>query len=272
MQYLFDILIFLFGAALGSFLNVIADRYNTGLPWWQGKSFCFSCNEKLRIIDLFPVLSFLFLKGRCRYCGSRIPREAFIVEIVMGSLSILAAVKIGLIGSDFSLILNSYFLIQYFVLIAIFSILFLITLYDLRHFIIPNSFLIILFLFSFTYNSISTLSLNPYPLILAFLSGVILALPFLLLFLISRGRWLGLGDVKYIAVMGFLLGISNGVSAIFLAFWIGALYALFALYVSKKKLTMKSEVPFGPFLSLGTAISLCIELDLLHLNDLSILF
>ena len=228
---------------------MVADRYNTGLSWWRGKSFCFSCNAKLGFNDLFPIVSFVFLKAKCRYCSSKIPAIVLWTEIIMGVLSVLAFYKFG-------------FSLSYLIFVSIFATILLITIYDLRHFIIPDFFLITLLFLAFIYVLIFDLSIFQ-----SFLSAVLLALPFLILFLISEGRWLGLGDVKYIAVIGFLLGLVQGLSAVVIAFWTGAACALLLLFVFKKNLTMKSEVPFGPFLSIGIFLSFYFNIDLFHLNE-----
>lgn len=265
MQYIFGIIIFLIGTALGSFISVIANRYNTGLPFLRGRSVCFSCNTQLSKKDLIPIFSFLFLCGRCRYCQSKIPKEVFMTEILMGILTILAFLKSGLFVSDFSLMLAT----SYLLLTFIFAIILLISIYDLKHFIIPDSFLIYLFIFSFLYLLISNFFIlhNSDFIIQNLISGIILAVPFLLIFLISKGRWLGFGDVKYIAVLGFFLGFAQGLSAVVIAFWIGAVVSL-SLLPFKKNLTIKSEIPFGPFLSLGTIISFCLSLDIFKIHEL----
>lgn len=273
MPYLLGAIFFFFGTAVGSFILVIAERYNTGLPFLKGRSICFSCGKKLSQKDLLPVLSFLFLRGRCRYCGAKIPKSTFWTEIIMGALCVLAAFKSGLLG--FPIILNPYFIIQFLLLLSIFATLLLITIYDLKHFIIPDSFLIFLFLFAFLYLVV----VADLPLLSHLLSGVAVALPLLLVFLISRGGWLGFGDVKYIFVIGFFLGLVQGLSAVILAFWIGAAFALSALFLKRflhnrslpllgNNFTIKSEIPFGPFLSLGTIASFCFNLDLFHINEL----
>lgn len=282
MEYVIGTIVFLFGGALGSFILVIADRHNTGLSFFKGRSFCFSCNTQLSRNDLFPIFSFVFLKGRCRYCESKIPNGAILTEIAMGLLAVLAAFKSGFFGFDFPIIHNSYFVIQnlpsFMLLLCIFGTVLLITIYDLRHFIIPDSFLISLFVLS-----LLSIILNSYPIIHSLLSGLILTIPFLLIFLVSRGRWLGFGDVKYIAVIGFLLGLSQGISAVILSFWIGAAFSVIALSIKKiiprislpllrNNLTIKSEIPFGPFLSLGIIVSFYFNMDLFHLNELSNIF
>lgn len=278
MQYFFWTIIFFVGAALGSFVAVIADRYNTGLPFLKGRSICFSCGKELKNKDLFPIFSFLFLLGRCRYCKSKIPKGTFAVEIIMGILSLAAFLKSGLSFENLSIFQFFNFLI----ILAIFSVIFLISIYDLKHFIIPDSFLVFLFAFSFLYLLISNLSIFQsfhFSIFSTFLSGIVLALPFFLIFLISRGTWFGFGDVKYIFVLGFFMGFVQGLSAVVLAFWIGAALSVAAfslkflkphikLPLLRNNFTIKSEIPFGPFLSLGTIISFFLNLDLFQIRTL----
>lgn len=280
MSYFWWPVIFLFGAAIGSFILVIAERFNTGLPFLKGRSVCFACNTKLSKKDLFPIFSFLFLRGHCRYCGAKIPKAALFVEILMGALSVASVFKIGSLGNNFQfLIFNFQIIFNFLILNSIFAVILLISVYDLKHFIIPDSFLIFLFGFCFLFLSIFqsfNLSILASHLV-SLTSGLVLALPFFLLFLFSRGAWFGFGDVKYIAVLGFWLGLPIGLSAVILAFWIGAVFAIFGLTIKKisphfrlpllpENLTIKSEVPFGPFLSLGAILSFLLGLDLFNLS------
>ncbi len=279
MEYLYLGGIFILGAIVGSFINVIADRYNTGLSFLKGRSFCFSCGNTLTKRDLFPIFSFVFLRGKCRHCKSKIPKSAFFVEVVMGFLSVLAVFKSGLL--DFSIIQNSYFIIpnfywitvtSYLILLSIFATILLLSVYDLRHFIIPDPFLIVFFIFALAYKFLgSSFSQIGFDLI----AGIILLLPFLVIFVGSKGRWIGFGDVKYIFLIGFFLGVSVGVSAVVLSFWIGAFVSLSILLFKKigllnrfNNLTIKSEIPFGPFLSLGVIIGFCLEIDLFQIKNL----
>lgn len=277
--------LFIFGASIGSFINVVLDRYNTGLKFWLGKSFCFSCNNKLERKDMFPIVSFLFLRGKCRNCGSRIPFESVIIEIIMGLLSVLIAYKIGIFDLQF-LIFNFS---AYLLLLSIFATIILISFYDLRHMIIPDSFLIIFLALSFLYNLLpivlgsSSFKLLAISLLTNVLAGIFLTLPFLILFIISKGRWMGFGDIKYIAIIGFFLGIVNGASAVVLSFWIGAFVSVLLLLVPKiltafglsntqNKFKMNSAIPFGPFLSLGVLISFYLNVDILQIQILKELF
>jgi len=274
MHYIFGAIIFLFGAALGSFLAVIAGRYNTGLSFFKGRSICFSCNAELQNKDLIPIFSFLFLKGRCRHCQSKIPKETLITEILMGALSVLAAFKSGLFPIDTVINISLLASVSYLLLTSVFSVILLISIYDLKHFIIPDSFLISFFILSFANILIFHQSVS-----LSLLAGIILAVPFLLIFLISKGAWFGFGDVKYISVLGFFLGFSQGLSAVILSFWIGAAFSLLVLTMKKliphislllikNNLTIKSEIPFGPFLSIGIIISFYLSLDLFQIHEL----
>lgn len=275
MQYIFGIIIFLFGAVVGSFLGVVANRYNTGLSYLKGRSFCFSCNTELGKKDLFPIFSFLFLRGRCRYCGSQIPRETFWTECLMGGLTLIAFLKHDLL---FDLFFDTALVWILFVTIFIFGIILLISIYDLKHFIIPDPFLIVFAIFSLVYILLTGPSIWMH-----LVTGVVLILPFLAIFVFSKGKWLGFGDVKYIGVIGFFLGASQGISAVVLAFWIGALFALvglalkylkphFGLLMLPKDLTIKSEIPFGPFLSIGIIISFYFNVDLFQIQSIIQIF
>lgn len=275
MIYIWGVFFFLFGAAVGSFILVIVERYGTGLPFFKGRSVCFACNNELKNKDLIPILSFILLKGRCRSCDSKIPVKALLVEITMGLLSLLTAFK------AFSLELRAWSLEEissYLILTAIFGVILLISVYDLKHFIIPDSFLLVLFFLALSSKLLApSFSSSFYSYLQPLISGLVLALPFLLILLASRGRWLGFGDVKYIAVLGFWLGLITGLSAVILAFWVGAAFSLsiiflkrfhFSLPLLPKNLTIKSEIPFGPFLSLGALIAFYFSLDILQLNSL----
>lgn len=273
MTYIVATFFLLLGAALGSFIQVVSDRYNTGLSFWKGRSFCFSCNKTLRFFHLIPLLSYLGLRGRCMYCNDRIPLRSFFIELGFGLISVALAYKIGLIQFSFIPfdIKALYMLLEYMFLISIFSTIALISMYDARHSIIPDSFLIVLASLSVVYQFIFA----PLSLMNILLAAVLLPLPFLIMFFVSKGTWLGFGDVKYMVCVGFLLGVAQGLSAIILAFWIGAGVSVVLLALARggahlpfvgKHLTIKSEIPFGPFISLGICICFWYSIDLFHLN------
>jgi len=187
MEYFWGILIFFFGAALGSFIMVIANRYNTGLSFLRGRSICFACNAELQKKDLIPIFSFLFLRGKCRYCQSKISKETIIVELLMGVLLVILAFQTGILGSHSqSIMLINWF--NFLILISIFATIALISIYDLKHFIIPDFFLVIFFILSILSNLYSVMlgSISIGYLFLNLCSGIILFIPFFLIFLFRR--------------------------------------------------------------------------------------
>ena len=240
--------VFLLGLIIGSFLNVVILRYQTGRTLY-GRSGCLSCGKKLNWSELLPVISFLWQKGRCRSCQSKISWQYSLVELLTGLFFTL--VYWHSVGQWPEVIF--YWLIA--------ALLIIITVYDFKHQIIPDKFVFIFVLLGLLRPLVLFNELNEQ--ILAnlgwlVLGGLVTALPLFILWAISMGRWLGFGDVKLALGVGLLLGWQLGLSALTLAFWLGALIGLFLIAWGKTQLwrkgksyTMKSEVPFAPFLILG---------------------
>lgn len=234
-------------------------RYNTEKSL-GGRSACMSCRNKLSWYELVPVFSYIFLGGRCKTCQSKISMQYPLVEFSAGMLFAALFLKYQTILFS-SLFL---FLLVYIYYAVLFSLLLVIVVYDIKHKIIPDylaaifgtlSFLGI-FIFSSTIFSSTVTFSDIYfhiPTVLQLLSGIILALPFALLWLVSGGKWMGLGDAKLVLGLGWLLGISAGLSAIMIAFWIGAITGIILILISKKY-RLKSEIPFAPYLILGTVL------------------
>lgn len=237
-----SISIFIFGAIIGSFLNVVILRLNTGQPVVFGKSKCFSCAKKLKWYELFPIASFIFLKGKCSNCKTKISWQYPAVEIITGIIFILSSQQ-------------SQNIFDFGFLILVFSFLIIIAVYDYRHQIIPNIFVwifnILAFAGLFRLFAGGTVIFNWNN----FLAGFILFAFFAALWGISKGKWMGFGDAKLALGIGWLLGLSKGAAAITLAFWIGAIAGVALLYLNKNKYGLKSSIAFGPFMVLGTIIS-----------------
>lgn len=236
----------LFGALVGSFLNVVILR--RGARSLSGRSGCLSCTVQLKWYDLVPVFSWLMLRGRCRSCGSRISLQYPLVEA-------LTAVLFGLVGG--AGLLPAYTALS----LCIASLLIIIAAYDVRHTVIPDAWA---YLFG-ALALFAALIAPAHPLLYVLLAGPSAALPLFALWLVSRGRWMGLGDAKLALGIGWLLGPVYGIYAVFFAFILGAVISvgiLLPLPVLSGALrkagivrgrrqtsyTMKSEVPFGPFL------------------------
>jgi len=243
MTFVIPALVFIFGTIIGSFLNVVIYRYNSGTSPLTGRSQCFSCGKTLVWYELFPVFSFLSQGGRCRKCKVKISWQYPLVEALTGALFVA------------TFLLNKPILETAF-LFATFSTLIVIAVYDWRHQIIPDglaALFAILGLIKY-FSSVDITRSFHFPYVWMLIAGPLLFFPFWTLWFISRGQWLGLGDGKLALGIGWFLGATLGGSAVMLAFWVGAAYALLVmaaqkvLHYTKGNLSMKSEIPFGPFM------------------------
>jgi prepilin signal peptidase PulO-like enzyme (type II secretory pathway) len=128
--------------------------------------------------------------------------------------------------------------------------------YDIKHKIIPDQFVYSFILISLLSLCFGGASLFHIPSISAFLAGPLLALPFALIWFISKGQWMGLGDAKLLLGIGWLLGLNNGANATVLAFWIAAVISVAWLLIRYRSIKPRTEIPFGPYLILGMYIVL----------------
>lgn len=202
------------------------------------------CGHTLAARDLVPVFSYLMLGGRCRYCGTKVSLQYPLVELA-GALLALCVYVLYPDPLHFA-----YWL-------AVWMVLLFIAVYDVRHSIIPWSASIPLALLA-----AGGLALGIVPSQWGSLAaGPVLALPLFLFFAVSRGRWMGLGDSVLELSLGWLLGLTLGLTAFMIAFWTGALVGIILL-VLRRGVTMKSEVPFAPFLILGALAAFAFHVDL----------
>lgn len=281
---------FILGTILGSLSKALAKRSLTKKTFW-GRSKCPKCQHTLGILDLIPVLSFILLKGKCRYCKKDINKSYLGVEIAMGFLIALLFFQYlqNFQVANFN-IYGDFFLLSIFIIELIFKIFFItvlvmVFLTDIKEMLIPDRIIIpsiiiaVVILFSETLfrighlfsvlsqTSVGQFLLSPntdyfkrHVIILAepFLgslgTGVAIALFFTILIIITKGRGMGRGDVKLGLFIGICLGFPNGFLAIILAFITGALFSALVLILRKKSL--KSQIPFGPFLTVGGLLAL----------------
>jgi len=243
---------FLLGCIIGSFLNVVIYRMHTGKTV-GGRSRCLSCGIVLKALQLVPVLSYLSLRGRCAHCGARISAQYVLVELMTGISFVLVAV----------LVADPLTRALYMALAAVCMV---IIVYDLRHTVIPDEAtlaaggIVLLVALEEVWQgggTGETLALR----VAGALTGFLF---FAGLWYVSKGRWIGFGDAKLALPLGFLVSWPGAASALVLSFWIGAgvSVALLALQwllrrgqarlrFIPRSLTMKSEIPFAPFLILG---------------------
>lgn len=240
----------LFGLIVGSFLNVVILR--KGVRGLGGRSSCPQCGTPVAEYDLIPVLSWLILRGRCRHCGSRISVQYPLVEAATGIVFALIAGAPGASGAPLQLALS--------LLIA--ALLICICAYDLRHTIIPDAWV-----WSFGFLALASVLIglgDAHAALFPIMVGPIAALPLFFLWAVSKGKWMGFGDVKLALGMGWLLGATHGIFAVFLGFVLGSIVLVPLMYGARLVthmrgyaipvvgLTMRSEVPFGPFLIAST--------------------
>ncbi|MEK7181239.1 MAG: prepilin peptidase [Patescibacteria group bacterium] len=265
-----QIWLFIFGLAIGSFVNVIAVRYNPAKfilnrEVLGGRSACPKCGKKLNWVELFPLFSFIFLRGRCRSCRANISWQYPIVELISGLIFVLvpAYLKISSISLFESATQNSIFFI------LVFETLLIVSLIDIRLRLIPdetNIFLILLsvpiIIFQKTqFGLVSGSFLGSYAALFGFRENIWVnhlfafffgAAFFGLLILITRGRGMGFGDLKMAAALGAVFGWADILLVVALSFIIGSLFSLPSLIFKKKGL--KSLLPFGPFLAMASIV------------------
>lgn len=236
-----SISVFILGACIGSFLNVLIDRLPRQESIFLKRSHCDNCKKTLSSKELIPLFSFLFLKGKCRSCKSKIPKRLFWVEAISGlafltGLFLYLSARVDITALLFSLIIFSILLVIFFT--------------DIEDGIIPDETIAGLIGVSFVW----ILFFKQNAFLNHFITGAILLLLFFSLFSITKRRGMGLGDVKFSFALGFFLGFPRVVAAVYLAFLTGAIASIILILWGKKKLR-GDTIPFGPFLALATFIT-----------------
>lgn len=232
---------FMAGACLFSFLNVVIDRLPRGESVVKGRSHCMSCGHVLSAGELFPIFSFLALRGRCKSCGEKIPRRSLIIECLGGAAFVCCGVFYGT-GAAGLISLRGLVIFAYLAVLMIIAVIDwdTQTIYDRFH-------LCILFL--------GLMALWCFPahgLIDRLIGTVCVSLPMFLLALIISGAFGG-GDIKLMAVSGFLLGTKAIICAMFFGLLFGGIYCVALL--AAKKIKRKDQFAFGPFLAAGLTVA-----------------
>ena len=247
----FDLLqllyVLIIGTVIGSFLNVVVDRLPKGESITFGRSYCDSCKRTLLWYDLIPVVSYVLLRGRCRFCRKPIGYYYPLIEITTGFLFALS-------------FLHAQSISELLYLLLIIAVLVVIFFADLKYGIIPfyavgAGMLIVLFRLIF---------LSQPDFIASLLSSLGAGAFFLIIFLLTRGRGMGFGDVVYAFFMGLLLSFPGIIIGLYLGFLTGAIVSLILIAGGKKKLR-GDTIPFGPFLVFGTVIALLYGQEILKI-------
>lgn len=222
------------GLLIGSFLNVCIYRIPRKEEIVYTPSHCFSCNHQLAWYDLIPVITYLRLGGKCRYCQAKISIQYPIIELSNG------AAYMG-IFAIYGLSIDTAFYC------ALFSILLVISLIDYKHYIIPNGLVIALMLLG-----IMHLFINPQNILQYIIGFFVASIILLLIAVITRGK-MGGGDIKLMAAAGLLIGWQNILVALMLGSVVGSVIGITLIVL--KIIKREQMIPFGPFLAVGIMVS-----------------
>ena len=252
-----DIIVFILGSIWGSGSNVCIHRIPSNKSVVKGRSYCPACNKQIRWYDNIPLLSYIFLKAKCRDCSARIGIKYFIVELICALSFVLVFYLFG-----FSLTALLFFILSIFFVIIFFI--------DLKHFIIPNQLTFPLMAIGFfkTFNP----NLNQYffpNLIDSMIGGVVgYSIIWIIIFSYKKLRkkeGMGLGDAKLLSAIGFWFGWISIPFILFFSSFIALAYALPSLLNKSKN--MSSSIPYGPYLVLGCVLYLfLLKQIVLYLN------
>ena len=251
MDIYFGIIIFLIGIIFGSFFNVCIFRIPNNKSVSYPPSHCYNCNTRLKIIDLIPVLSWIFLRGKCRYCGSKISIRYPLIELLTGIIFLIVYKTNGI----------NIMLIYYLMLS---SILIIITFIDIDFYIIPDNLIIIGCIFALVFKVLNHISI-----VSSILGGLIcgggMYILIVLIESIVKQEVMGGGDIKLFAMIGVFLGIRGGLLTILLSIYIGAIYGVITMIYNKyKNRSYKSVIPYGPFIAIAAFISIAYCDKIIH--------
>lgn len=244
----------LIGIAIGSFLNVCIDRLPTRKSLVSPPSHCDACQRRLGLLDLVPILSYLILRGRCRYCGTRIPIRVLLVEFLAGLIFFLAFWRFGL---------SAQFGVTVFWCCVFLVIIFI----DWEHKLIlnvityPAIIIAIAILAIHTYMSGVTLMPPEATLINGLISAAILFV-FFFLIVVIRPDAMGMGDAKLVALIGLVSGFPLVVFSMLIGIVIGGIVAIILLATGKKG--RKDVISYGTFLGIGPIVALIFAPDILN--------
>ncbi len=255
---MFYLLSFIYGAAIGSFVQVVVTRLNVA-PVMKSRSKCLSCGEALRVSDLIPVFSYIFLKGKCRYCKVPFGRDALFIELGFGMIFLFL----------YHFILVWAAPVAFAVWLAYYTLVFIslgvIALYDYKHSYVPVAFLA---LFSFLSLVMLGIRYAYEPGVTTLLGPLVVALPFLLIWLVTQGRALGFGDVLLYMAVGAFFGIEQGLAVLLISIWLGALVGVLIYVDRKRKKIPGTAIPFVPFIVSAFLIVLFTDIGVLSFASL----
>ncbi len=255
MDVVITVALALLGVAIGSFLNVCIDRLPAGRSLVYPPSHCDSCQRSLSTRDLIPVFSYLWLRGRCRYCQAHVPQRVLWVEVGTGLLFALLYPYLRL--TDFTICPNLNLAVEFAIVALYCSLFIVIMVIDLEHKLILNKVVypaaVVALVISIFLPAQGIESLHWPAEVNGLIGGAIGFVLLLIPALVFRGG-MGWGDVKMAALIGLVTGFPLVFVALFGGIVLGGLAAAFLLIIRVKK--RRDPIPFGPFLSIATIVTL----------------
>jgi len=253
---LISLCLFILGAIVGSFLNVLIERSIAGQDWIHGRSRCDVCSHQLAWYDNIPLLSFTLLRGRCRYCHQPIGLSHIVLELLTAGLFLWWFWGGFFLLNVFQLNKQPFVVVQPFFWLLVAVILLVIMIYDIKYLIIPDE--AVWFLTSVTliyrFALVAMGIMQSVDLVKSILIMAAAMAFLILLWLITLSRGLGLGDIKLIVPLSLLVGWQLTLVGVALSFFIGAVIGLILLFLGRAKLGR--PIAFGPFLILGFTLAL----------------
>lgn len=234
MEY---ILLFVVGAVFGSFLNVVIYRVPLSESIITPPSHCPKCDARLKSFDLIPIFSWLFLRGRCRYCDAHISYRYAFVEVLTGLLFVFTYYQVGFKDTFISYLLLTCLLIAD-------------TFIDIEHLILPNELL----LFGIISFMFLNLGFSFIPWEQALFGAVTGLVPLLVLVILTGGNGMGIGDVKLMGMVGLFLGWKLALLTLLMSFLFGGFFGVILLVTKMKN--SKDPIPFGPWIALAAFVSM----------------
>lgn len=251
---------FILGSIIGSFLSCTIHRLHSGTSFLHGRSHCPQCRNNLSWYELIPVISYLVLRGKCRVCKSKISIQDILIELVSGALFVLA---VYMRLPEFPALVNYLEVVRDWIIISISIVIFV---YDLRWQLIldkvtiPAAVVILIINLGISvFHTLGTMPADVWSVLLSYILNMIGAALigggfFFLQFVVSKGRWIGGGDIRLGALMGLILGWPLILVALMLAYIVGAIISVGMLAL--KVTSWKSPIPFGTFLTAATLVAM----------------
>jgi prepilin signal peptidase PulO-like enzyme (type II secretory pathway) len=269
MNIILSMYLFFVGLAFGSFALAMVDRMKTGKDWVKGRSECDNCKHILQPIDLVPLISWLSTKGRCRYCKKKLSVAYPLTEFFVGLAFLFSYLYWPNTLSGF---LSIAMFVVWLVALVVMAALFV---FDIRWFILPNKLIRPLIALGVIWMimDIATQGLSVGIVVNYTLAVLVGAGLFLLLFVASKGKWIGDGDIRLGVAIGLFAGNPLGAwFCIFLASTIGVLASIPILFKTKKNKRLKLKIPFGPVLIIALYFTVLFGTQIIDWYKLEVLY